>query len=286
MKTKYLLLILSLLLVSMFAFQQNQQVGAFNDSFTIQDSATPQKDATSDIQDIINKADELTTKWINSLENGNWLYLASKYETSEDVGVDPDTGLPLPNKSLWESWYTLDIDGRQTTYLLRRTDLERGNIDYVAWQDDLLYRLPSETLIDTSQQGDVWRMFSPLRDDSCNSRLQTFLSPVNDDIVKKVSAELISTSNGEQWVVNMVTEHPPVSGVSGFPDKVFNGEEFICYRNNESGAMEGSELYLITDKGERVLLNRVYDVTAQWVDEIPADMLDILQKLNSAEPKP
>lgn len=287
MKNKYLLLILSLVLVTMFAFQQNQQVRAFKDSVTLQDSIMPEKDATYDnAQEIINKGDELTKKWLNSLGNGNWLYIASKYETAEDVGVDPDTGLPLPNKSLWESWYTLDTDGRQTTYLLRRTDLERNNLDYTAWQNDILYRLPSETLLDTRQQGDVWKMFRPLNDVSCNSRLQTFLSPISNDIAQKISAELISTSNGEQWVVTMVTEHPPVSDVSGFPSKVFTSKEFICYINNESGAMEGSELYLITDQGERVLLNRVYDVIVQWLDDIPADMLDILQQLDSTEPKP
>lgn len=287
MKNKYLILILSLFLASMFAFQHNQQARAFKDSLATQDSPTIGKKSTEDdVQAIINKSEELTTKWLNSLGNGNWLYITSKYETTEDVGVDLDTGLPLPNKSLWESWYTLDTNGQQTTYLLRRTDMERGNLDYVAWQNDTMYKLPSETLIDTSEQGDTWKIFRPLNEVSCNSRLQTFLSPVSNDIVKTISAELISTPNGEQWVVTMTTEHPPVSDVSGFPNKVFNSEEFICYINNETGSMESSELYLITDKGERVLLNRVYDVIVQWLDDIPADMLDILQKLNSAESKP
>lgn len=287
MKTKYLFLILSLAFVSIFAFQQNQQVRAFKDSVAFQDSITPEKDAKNDdVQNMINKANELTTKWLNSLGNGDWLYVTSKYETTEDVGVDIETGIPLPNKSLWESWYILDADGRQTTYLTQRTDLERGNVDYSAWQNDKLYRLPSGTLVDTSQQGDAWKGFRPLIDDSCNSHLQTFLFPAYDDIAKKVSEKLVNTPNGKQWVVVMLTEHPPVSDVSGFPNKVFSGEEFICYRNNETGAVEGSELYLITDTGERVLLNRVYDVVAQRVDEIPTDMLDILQQLNSTEPKP
>jgi hypothetical protein len=282
---KYLLLILSLAFVIFFAFQQDQKAKAFKTSSVAQDSMTPEKDDTDNVQNIINTSDELTAKWLDALGSGNWLYLASKYETTEDVGMDPETGLPLPNKSLWENWYTLDADGRQTIYLLRRTDLERGNVDYVAWQNDRLYRLPGGTIEDTRQQGDAWRTFRPLIDDSCNSHLRTFLSPADDGITKKISAELISVPNREKWVFTSSIEHSPVSDVSGYPGSVFTGAEFICYRDNQSGAPEGFELFLITEKGERVLLNREYDVIAQWVDDIPTEMFDILQQLNSAEPK-
>ncbi len=285
MKTKYLLLMLSLAFVIFFAFQQDQKAKAFKTSYITQESMAREKDDTDNVQAIINKADELSTKWLNTLGNGNWLYLASKYETTEDVGADPETGLPLPNKSLWENWYALDADGRQTIYLLRRTDLERGNVDYTAWQHDVLYRLPSGVWVDTSQQGNVFQAFRPLSDNPCSSRLQTFLTPADNNIARKISEEILSNLNGEQWIVTMIIEHPPVSDVSGFSGSVFTGEEFVCRWDNQTGALEGFEQFLITEKGERVLLNRAYDFIAQWVDDIPAEMVDILQQLNSAEPK-
>ena len=286
MKLRHLLLVVCLLLVSAFAFHQDESAKATKASFVNQPSFVLEGSNINAAQKAIDKSGELTAKWLNSLGTGNWLYISSKYEAGGELGIDPETGLPLPNRSLWESWYTLNSAGQQTTVLTRRTDLERGNVTYVAWQNDKLYRLPSGTLVDTSQQGNAWKNFRPLRDHACNTRLPEFLSSPIDSITKEISSKSLIDSGGvNQLVITMTTHHPPVSDVSGFPG-TFKEEQFICYWNNDTGEIESTEQFLITDKGEPILLNRDYDYIVQWVTEPPIEMLDLLKQLDTGKSKP
>jgi hypothetical protein len=185
MKLKLLLIIVSLLVISISANKQLQSAKAYKVS-TVEQDVTVKSNLS-----MAEKSNDLTTKWLNTLGTDGWLYVSSYYETEEKLGNDPETGLPLPNKSFWESWYQLDSLGQQTTALVKRTDLENGNITYVAWQNDKLYRLPSGAFVDTSQQGNVWKTFRPLYDHPCNARLPEFTS--SPSLENGVSKELLST---------------------------------------------------------------------------------------------
>ncbi len=278
MKLKYLLMIvLTLLVISISANKQLQSAKAYKVS------AVEQDDTVKSNLSVAEKSKDLTTKWLNALGTDGWLYVSSYYETEEILGNDPETGLPLPNKSFWESWYQLDSLGQQTTALVKRTDLENGNITYVAWQNDKLYRLPSGAFVDTSQQGNVWRTFRPLHDHSCNTRLPEFTSSPSPE--NGVSKELLSTleENVEginEWVVTMITLHPPISDVSGFSG-TFTGEHFVCHWNNDTGAIRGTEQYLMTETGEKVLIGRDSNYNVQRVAQPPVEMLEVLDQLIS-----
>lgn len=277
MKLKFLLIIAGLLIISISGNNQLRSVKASKASAVKQDTT-----AKSTLI-VVEKSNSLTTKWLNALGTDGWLYVSSYYETEEKLGNDPETGLPLPNKSFWESWYQLDSLGQQTTALVKRTDLENGNITYVAWQNDKLYRLPSGAFVDTSQQGNVWRTFRPLHDHSCNTRLPEFTSSPSPE--NGVSKELLSTleKNADginEWVVTMITLHPPISDVSGFSG-TFTGEYFVCHWNNDTGAILGTEQYLVTESGDKILLGRDFNYDVQRVDQLPSDMLKLLDELIS-----
>lgn len=277
MKLKHLIIIASLLVISISASKQLQIVKASKVSAVKQDTTV------KSTLIVVDKSNSLTTKWLNALGTDGWLYVSSYYETEEKLGNDPETGLPLPNKSFWESWYQLDSTGRQTTALVKRTDLENENVTYVAWQNDKLFRLPSGALVDTSQQGNMWRTFRPLHDHSCNARLLEFTSSPNleNGITKELSSSLEKNAEGiNEWIVTMTTLHPPISDVSGFSG-TFTGEHFVCHWNNDTGAILGTEQYLVTENGEKMLVGRDYNYDVQRMDKLPSDLLKLLDELIS-----
>jgi hypothetical protein len=78
----------------------------------------------------------------------------------------------------------------------------------------------------------------------------------------------------------MITLHPPISDVSGFSG-TFTGEYFVCHWNNDTGTIRGTEQYLITETGEKVLVGRDFNYNVQRVAQPPVEMLEVLDQLIS-----
>lgn len=278
------LLFVCMLLVGGFAFYQFRSVRAQEPLLLVTANSSIGATPTSEedlatVREAIETSKKLTTKWLDSIGSGKWLFISSKYETVQDSGIDPEIGSPIPNKSLWEAWYRLDSDGKQTTVLTRRTDLERGNVTYVAWQNGELLRLPSGVREDTHGRG--WETFQPIIDHYCNTRLPFFLEKPDEGNSKDVIIQSVNNEVGpSRWIVTMVYGYPPVSDVTGHPG-AFIGDELTCYRNSETGAVEITEEYLIAENGDRVLLWHDYDYIVMWVDAPPTEMLALLDLLNS-----
>lgn len=225
------------------------------------------------VREAMQASEELTTKWLTTLNSEGWLFVSYKDETFlGDQAIDPDTGWPLPEQSIWENWYMLDENGQQTAVISQRTDLERGNVIQSIWQDGMLLRLPSNVKDDTRVTGRAWESFKPLQDHFCNTKISSFVYPPTDGINQEIESKWEVTGEGKkQWVLTMSVYYPPVA--DAFKDIVVIGNQDICYRSEETGAVEHTEHFIITDKNERILLSRTYDYITVRVKEPPADIV-------------
>lgn len=227
--------------------------------------------------DVITTSEELTAKWLSQAEGEGWLYFSHKEESPGDNGVDPETGWPISNQTLWERWYKLDSQGKPIIFLLRHTDLERGNVGRVAWQDGVLLRSPSGV----REEAQDWQ-YVPLKDHYCHTWISRTLGFRGElETVGEVVAQWIGTASGaRRWQVTMKLSFPPVSveDASGNAETIV-GTILTCTRDGETGAVESSEYYSITPGDGRVLIQRAYDYIVSRVPEPPAEMLALLDQL-------
>lgn len=249
-------------------------------------SATANSTAPSPSPDTMREAlqvsDELTTKWLNALATEEWLFVSYKDETFlGDAGIDPENGWLLPTRSLWEIWYTLDEKGQQTTVVSQRTDLELGNVTQVIWRDGKLLRLPSGVSEDTKISGRAWEFYKPLQDHFCNTRILDFVAPDTDGITKAIESKWLTSKDGsKQWVVEMtVLYSSPV--LDAFEGINAIGNQDVCYRDGESGALDYTEHFVITDKGEQILASRTFDYVAVRMKKPPFEILSLLDLLKT-----
>lgn len=249
--------------------------------FAIASTVIPTPSSPEAVHDAIQVSDELTTKWLATLKSDEWLFVSYKDETFlGDQGIDPETGWPLPTHSLWEIWYTLDEKGQQTTVISQRTDLELGNVTQVIWQDGKLLRLPSSVREDTRVPGRSWESYKPLRDHFCNTQILNFVAPATDGITQKIESKWDTRTDGiKQWILTMTVYYPPVLGA--FKDINIVGNQDICYRNGETGAIDHTEHFVMSNKGEQILSSRTYDYIAVRANQPPSEILSLLDLLKT-----
>ncbi len=284
-----LLLVLGLLIYGgalYFGVQDKTGDAAFAAPGTL--TPTP---ASDEISQILQTSDELTIKWAEQVTTEEWLYISYIDEVNTDVAlgvgddaIDPETGWPLPTRALWEKWYKLDDKGQQFISIIQRTDLDRGNVTQVIWQDGNLLRLPSGVRENTFVPGRrVWEIYRPIWDHVCNKKLQYSISQPQDDV--SIKADWVTNDVGkEQWALTMTLYYPPVSDAYKGVTAIAN--QSVCYRNAETGAVEYINSYVISDTGELVLVDRTYNYMAIPLKEPPADVLALLEMLNEAPQQP
>jgi len=206
-----------------------------------------------------------------------WLFVSYKEERQGELGIDPETGWPLPNHALWEIWYILDSDGYQTTTLVRRTDLERGNVGRVAWSGGILLRQPGGV-----REGghDNWATYRPIRDHYCNTRLSEVLNDEGEVTAELAEQWVTDVAGLRHWVTIIKVAHPPVSNVFQGDPNTYVAVETSCTRSGETGAIESTDQAYITIEGKRVLKRHTIDYVVIRVPEPPAEMLALLDELN------
>jgi hypothetical protein len=279
MKVKHLFLIAAFAAGAFLFYQYFPAMGATRTSMEAQSTptSTDVQESSDQTQRAIVLSNDLTAKWLESLGSGEWLYISSKYETDQELGVDPETGWPIPKHSLWEEWYQLDDQGRQTISITKRTDLENGNVSYGVWSGNELLRLPSEERENTSER-EGWESFRPIRDHYCNTRVSNVVNLPDEGVSTAVT--FAEVNDGAETKVSIVVMHPTVNDVTGFSGS-FVGDELNCYRDSQTGAIIRAEEFLITDKGERVLLSNDYDYVVGWVADLPVDVMDALTQFKA-----
>lgn len=290
MKLKQFVLRISLLLVlGLFIYGGAMYFGVQDKTtetaFAAPGTLTPIP-ASDEINQILQTSDELTAKWVEQVTTEEWLYFSYKDDIDDSVvigdpPVDPDNNWPLPRNSMSEYWYKLDDKGQQTIVVLQRTDLELGNVEQVMWQDGNMLKLPSGIRRNTYIPGRRgWESYRPLWDHFCATQIQYMLSLPEQDNVS-ISADWVASETGsKQWVLRMSVSYPPVISDAFLNMKVVNNED-VCYRNAETGAVEGSKHYVTSESGEVLLTSWTYDYVTMPLKEPPTEILALLEKLNS-----
>ena len=210
----------------------------------------------------------LTEKWLQQLGNEGWLYLAYKEEYRGDLGTDPETGWPLPNRALREIWFLKDDAGLPTIVLTRRTDLTRGNTWLLSWADGLLVNHTSG--VRTADDG--WKDFHPIKDLGCVQPPE-----VAPQVQGFMTAEWKTEASRSLYVVTIHTTYPPISGIY-HDSNTYVATDITCVRDGDTGAVVSAEQALTTVDGECVVATRNYDFVVQRVSEPPAGMLALLDQ--------
>ncbi len=210
----------------------------------------------------------LTEKWLQQLGDEGWLYLAYKEEYRGDLGTDPETGWPLPNRALRELWILRDDAGLLTIVLTRRTDLARGNTWLLSWADDLLVNHTGGV----RTADDSWKEFHPIKDLGCVQPPE-----VDPQAQGFTTAEWKTEVSKSLYVVTIHTTYPPISGIYG-DSNTYVATDITCVRDGDTGAVVSAEQALTTVDGERVVTTRNYDFVVQRVSEPPAEMLALLDQ--------
>jgi hypothetical protein len=239
---------------------------------------------TGDPHEIASRAQEMAEKWRTSIQGQGWLFLSYNDELPYVKGTDPDTGWPLFNRVLWEQWYELDKDGLVTALLVRATDLDRGNVYRLAWQDGNLTRSPAWTL----DAGPEWLSYDyrPINDHFCITSIidaAELATKGTAEMTGEVTEESQLVDGKTVWSIRATLRHPPeittdVTGVEG----TYSASAISCSWSQETGVLIGSELRFVTDAGSEVLYQRTFDYEAAMVEEPPSEMLQLLEKLADA----
>lgn len=212
----------------------------------------------------------LTQKWISDLGTEGWLYLAYTEELSSvELGVDPETGWPLPNHARRELWFLQDSLGMPTIVLSRRQDLDRNHTWLSSSKDGVLVRHSSGV----REESDEWRQFHPILDLTCVE-----LPPVVPDLRGWMLAEERQEGGRTLYVVTFHVDYATlISGVYK-DDNTYAASEFTCIRDAETGAVVSSEGAQFTVEGVRVVGGRGKDFEVRRVAEPPAEMMVLLDE--------
>lgn len=209
---------------------------------------------------------ELHDRWLEALDwQGGWLYVARVIEYEGDLGTDPETGRPLPNRSLWEEWFLRENgQDRVQRSLLQRTDLDLGNVWAYSWTEEVyVSHITGAHIPDQSPS-----TFDPSASLGCFSALDDFSGQIR-------SAEWREQDGVSLYEVTIRKVYPaPVRGVDDDP-RTFVASETRCSRDAETGAPVRIERVAITDAGERVLRDRVYDYQVHAGETPPAQLLSL-----------
>ena len=234
----------------------------------VETTVSPLNLSSSSEADIFVEWVRLHDNWIKDLQwVKGWLYYASVAEYKGDLGVDPETGWPLPNRVRWERWLSKDNEGRIEVVLTRRTDQERGNVWLYSWIDGV--SLHHNT--GTTQPDNNWYQFT------LKNGLNCFSATGKQAIQTIVSAERSDAGGVSQYTVIFSTEHEPVRGVDGDP-RTFVATELRCTRDAATGEPLSIEQINITDNGERVTVSYLHSFVHQVGVEPPKEMLSLLEQ--------
>ncbi len=230
--------------------------------------------------EIAAKVRQAGERWLASLGDDGWLYLARKFDNPYAQGVDPDVGWPLFRLYLEELWFQLDTGGNVVTVLIRTTDLERGNAYRLAWEPGRILREP-----DWADEFPAWPDFPPPIDGLCTLGIEE-------------AARLAVARQGEtfglvtaQWapdgdLLSATAEirHPPVTvpDFTGKPD-TYVGTKTVCRWDPATGALTESEYWLLASNGTEFLMTRGFDYQAARVLSPPGDMMDLLDQLRAEQ---
>lgn len=267
-------LFIVVVIAAMFLAATNSKAGELREQ-PQEAQNTPIPEAAALIVEAQEFSQSLTQKWIASLGHGDWLYVSSVYETSQELGVDPETGWPIPQKALWEYWSQLDADGQQLAAITKRTDLETGRVTYAIRDRTSLLRLPSNVR-ETVEPGSGFETFRPIWDHHCNTRLHGLVNAPSEGVASTVLLEELVDEG--RWKLSIHISHPRTDNVSGFFGS-FTGYELNCYRDVADGSVIRVEEFLISEEGEKVLLGLDYNYHVEWLQELPSDIQMLLDQL-------
>lgn len=254
-----------------FARARDQRVGL---------TAAGAEAAPDDPMQVAAAARRMGERWLTSLGDDGWLYLARKFDNPYVQGIDPDVGWPLFRLYLEELWFRLDTGGKVAAVLIRTTDLERGNVYRLAWEPGRILREP-----DWVDEFPAWPDFPPPIEGLCTLDIEE-------------AARLAVARQGEtfglvtaQWApggdllsATAEVRHPPVAvpDFTGKPD-TYVGARTVCRWDPVTGALTESEYWLLASNGAEFLMTRGFDYQAARVLAPPGDMMDLLGRLRAGQ---
>lgn len=212
---------------------------------------------------------ELHGQWMKALSwQEGWLYRAMVIEYRGDMGTDPETGWPLPNQALWEEWFLRgENDVPVSRSVLRRTDLERGNVWTYSWLEGIYVNHVTGTRY--PDEGPY--QFDFAADLGCFSAL-------GNHPQRTLSAEWRREDGVSLYAVILRKNYrDPIQGIDDDP-RAFVASETLCSREAETGAPVRIERVIITEAGERVVMDRVYDYQIQAGSTPPAALLALFEQ--------
>ena len=166
--------------------------------------------------------------------------------------------MPLPNKSIWETWVFKGSNGQVETMLTRRTDLERGNTWIHSWSNGENVNHNTGTKYPNS----YWKTFDLSSDMGCFSLLK--------DASSFNATQRVIGTRLQYVVTKTLTHNPPIKIDDG---RTYIYTEIYCSRDGESGSPISSETVDITEEGERVVTNYSHDYMIQVGIEPPQELL-------------
>lgn len=242
------------------------------------EAMAPQLTPTGDQNDIVARSHALAEKWYASISANGWIYLTYKEHFPYARGVDPDTGWPIFSQIQWEHWYLLDEKGQVTVYLLRTTDMVRGNVYRLVWRGGHVTRIPG-----FSPDSELnWKTFdyTPILDHFCVTMIEDTELLAGGSGAELSSSLLEGWQNNDGrdlWYASAINNYPSVTteDVTGNSD-TYISNELTCLWDPETGSIIKT-IYSFTNKdGAEVIYQQTFDYAASNVKSPPEDMEELL----------
>ncbi len=222
------------------------------------------------------KLDSLTESWWRSLDGEGWLYVAYETDSPNSIGKDPDTGWQLFKHYREEVWSLSNNKGEIQTVLIRTTDKEHPDHIYrLAWEGGHLLREPG-----FRGGAPDWRSWDYhfILDSGCAREVRNAVQS-GDDAAKRT--EILSKDGKDTWEVSLVQYFSPIQLPDLQTKALFTASRLTCVWNKRPAHPISVMHFYVTENGEKVLSERIFNFEAHRAKNLPADMQALFGRLEA-----